>query len=66
MKVEIKKLSLKRGDIVVVERSFNSNTLAEALQTAGRDAGIDFSVPIVFVDDIDSLKVIRFDGDKNG
>lgn len=62
---EVKKLSLKKGDILVIERSFNYTDWNQALTEAGRAAGIDFSVPYVFVDDINNLAVIRLEDIKN-
>lgn len=57
---KIKSLSLRKGDILVVEKSFTSpSTWMEALQNAGKTAGIDFNVPIVYVDDISKIAVVR-------
>lgn len=56
---EIKKLSLHKGDILVIERGFGSALWQEALRDAGRTAGIDFDVPVVYVDDIDKIAVVR-------
>lgn len=56
---EIKKLSLRRGDILVIQRSFNSIDWMKLLQDAGKEAGIDFNVPIVYVDNIDELAIVR-------
>lgn len=63
---EIKKLSLKKGDILVIQRGFNTPAdWSEILTEAGRAAGIDFSVPYVFVDSIKDLAVIRLEDIKN-
>lgn len=57
---KIKKLSLRKGDILVVERSFNSpSTWMDAMRDAGKEAGINFNVPIVYVDSIDGIAVVR-------
>jgi hypothetical protein len=58
---EIKKLKLEKGDILVVQRSYCTGTpyWMEALRDAGREAGVNFNVPIVFVDDINEVAVIR-------
>ena len=57
----IKSLSLKKGDILVIQRDYATSTpqWRAALQDAGKIAGISFSVPIVLVDDIDSIAVVR-------
>ena len=62
---EVKKLSLKKGDILVIQRTFNYVDWSRVLQDAARVAGIDFSVPYVFVDDINDLSVIRLEDIKN-
>lgn len=59
---EIKKLSLKKGDILVIQRTNRyADDWVRILTDAGREAGIDFSVPFVFVDDINNLAVIRLE-----
>ncbi len=57
----IKSLSLKKGDILVIQRDYATSTpqWLAALKDAGKIAGISFSVPIVLVDDIDSIAVVR-------
>lgn len=63
---EIKKLSLKKGDILVIQKSFNTYTdWIKILTDAARVAGIDFNVPFVFVDDINDLAVIRLEDIKH-
>ena len=62
---EVKKLSLKKGDILVIQRSFNHTDWQSMLQHAGKEAGIDFNVPYVFVDNIKDLAVIRLEDIKN-
>lgn len=67
METEIRKLSLKKGDILIVERSFvDAHQWMKALSSAAKTAGVDFEIPVLFVDDIDSIKIIRHDGDRNG
>lgn len=61
--LQIKSLRLQRGDILVAERDFSSSTyLVDALRIAGKEAGIDFEVPIVFVDNIDGIAVVKLGG----
>ena len=56
----IKTLRLKAGDILVIERDFMTDERwVKALSDAGKAAGIKCSVPIIFVDDINSLRVLR-------
>jgi hypothetical protein len=61
LETQIRKLSLQKGDILVIQKSlnFNSNYWLESVIEAGKAAGIDFSVPIVFVDNIDEIAVIK-------
>lgn len=60
MKDEIKKLSLKKGDILVVQKGFNAQPNWEkTLQEVAKTAGVDFSVPVIFVDSIDEIAVVR-------
>jgi hypothetical protein len=57
---KVKSLSLQKGDILVIQRSFNTpNNWEKLLSDAGRVAGINFNVPVVFVDDIDEIAVVR-------
>lgn len=59
-KIEVRKLSLKKGDILVIQRNYCTNANWESmLAESGRAAGIDFNVPIVFVDNIDDIAVLR-------
>ncbi len=59
-KLQVKKLSLQKGDILVVERGFNEPIKwSELLKTAGKESGVTFKVPVVFVDSIEGIAVIR-------
>lgn len=59
-KIEVRKLSLKKGDILVIQRNYCTNAnWVSMLAESGRAAGIDFNVPIVFVDNIDDIAVLR-------
>ena len=57
---QIKVLRLRKGDILVVEKGFN--TAPEQWLAAAKTAGIEFNVPIVFVDEIKKIKVVRNGG----
>lgn len=62
-KIEVRKLSLKKGDILVIQRNYCTNAnwveMLADLTESGRAAGIDFNVPIVLVDNIDDIAVLR-------
>lgn len=62
---EIKKLSLKKGDILVIKRTYSHNDWITILSQAAKVAGITFGVPFVFVDDMDDLSIIRLEDIKN-
>ena len=55
----IKSLSLKKGDILVVSRRYAGLTMIwiDQFQKAGKVAGIDFEVPIIFVDELSDIEV---------
>jgi hypothetical protein len=57
--IEVKKLTLQRGDILVVQKGFVEVDWPKALAFAAKEAGIDFSVPVIFVDNINDLAVVR-------
>ncbi len=60
LKTQIRKLSLQKGDILVIEKSFTANERwMEAVREAGKTASIDFNVPIVFVDSINGIAIVR-------
>lgn len=51
-------LSLKEGDILLVERADDPKQQLDAIMQAGRAAGLtSLNIPIVFVDDINGYKV---------
>lgn len=55
-----KALSLRKGDILVIQRGFNAPPdWSSILQQAGKEAGIDFTVPVIFVDSLDEIGVVR-------
>lgn len=59
-KLQVKKLSLQKGDILVIERTFNTPAdWSKTLHNAAKTAGIDFEVPVIFVDSIDEIAVVR-------
>jgi hypothetical protein len=60
LETQIRKLSLQKGDILIVEKGYTNSDWVRLLQEAGKAAGVDFNVPIVFVDDVDCLRVVRF------
>lgn len=53
---QVKSLRLQKGDILVVKRTHNA---PRDWQAIGKAAGIDFDVPIIFVDDLDDISVRR-------
>jgi len=55
----IKSLSLKKGDMLVVTRQYAGRifTWEDHLQKAAKIAGIDFEVPIIFVDELSDIEV---------
>jgi len=55
----IKSLSLKKGDMLVVTRRYAGRifTWQDHLQKAAKIAGIDFDVPIIFVDELSDIQV---------
>ncbi len=56
----VRKLSLKRGDILVVQRGFDgTDSLFTALATAAKESGIDFDVPVLFVENIREIAIFR-------
>jgi len=55
-------LRLQRGDILVVKRTYGIVDWVDILRKAGQRAGVDFDVPVVFVDDLDDLEVVRRGG----
>ena|ERR1700722_11387410 len=55
----VKRLRLKKGDILLVQKSFSPQTQLESLMKAGKYVKED--VPIVFVDEIDGIKVLEID-----
>ncbi len=59
-KLQVKKLSLQKGDILVIQRGFATATdWNKILSDAAKEAGIDFSVPVVFVDNIEEIAIVR-------
>jgi hypothetical protein len=66
MKVDIRRLRLRKGDILVIERQMGYVAWPEILANAAKEAGIDFSVPVVFVDNVDSFAIVRHEGEKDG
>ncbi len=59
-KLQIKKLSLQRGDILVIQKGFNTMpNWNKILSEAAKEAGINFSVPVVLVESIDEIAVVR-------
>ena len=62
-KINIGVLSLKKGDMLVIEKGFGHINWQQVFSDAARIANIDFDVPIVFVDDIEGIKVLRLEDD---
>lgn len=58
LKTRMEALSLKEGDILLVERGDSPKQQLDAIMQAGRVAGLtSLNIPIVFVDNINGYKV---------
>lgn len=49
MKIKLKRLRLRKGDILLIKRSFDNLGESERLVAAGRSLNLGFDVPFVFV-----------------
>ena len=57
----IKRLRIKRGDIILVDRNESCGHTTDGLIAAGRTAGLDYSVPIVYVEGKHGVERLSFD-----
>lgn len=58
MKIKLKRLRLRKGDILLVKKSMTDPKIqAETLMKAGKAVGLNFDVPIVFVEKLNDYKV---------
>lgn len=67
MKLKLKRLRFRKGDIMLVKRSCLSDPKIQldALMKAGRESGLDFDIPIVIVDKLNDYKVQHADLQEN-
>lgn len=58
--IAITKLDLKPGDILLVERSFElGDNIIQRFNDAAKLVGMGFDVPIIFVNKIDGIAILR-------
>lgn len=57
MKIKLKRLRLRKGDILLVKKTFDNLRESERLVAAGRSLNLGFDVPIVFVEKLNDYKV---------